>query len=102
LVRRRPDLPPFPYTTLFRSGDVEALDAQRRLGQVQGLLDLLQGPAAGGQVAGPLGAVPGQRLLGVLGHRLQQRLLVAALRDAQVDRKSTRLNSSHVKISYAV
>src|SRR5690606_39779027 len=37
-----------------------------------------------------------------LAHRLQQMLANRQVVQAQVDRKSTRLNSSHVKISYAV
>ena len=61
-------------------GDVVALDAQRHLVELEPYLDLLQGAVAGGQVAGALGLVERQRLLGVAGHRLLERLLVAALR----------------------
>src|SRR5262245_64521942 len=67
MLRRPPRSTLFPYTTLFRSGDVEAL--QR--GEVQRI-----------DVAA-LGELP------------QARALLA-------DRKSTRLNSSHLGISYAV
>ena len=65
--------------------DVEALDPQRRVGQLEGLLELLEGLAAGGEVAGPGHLVPGEGLLGVAADRLHQRPLVAALRDPQVD-----------------
>ena len=65
--------------------DVEALDPQRRVGQLEGVLELLEGLAAGGEVAGPGHLVPGEGLLGVAADRLHQRPLVAALRDPQVD-----------------
>ncbi len=64
-------------------GDVEALDAQGRTVEVQGLGDLLQGPGAGGEVGGALGLVQGQGLLGVAVDGLHQRPLVPALRNAQ-------------------
>src|SRR5690606_40504770 len=41
-------------------------------------------------------------LMGLLGLLLRQALLLHQLDAAVLDRKSTRLNSSHVKISYAV
>src|SRR5690606_42111505 len=92
----------FPSTTLFRSlllGPVgDQLDAERPLlllGLPAGLLDLL----------GDLGAhlVPDPAPLR-RGHRLEVELAVLDLdeRAVDLDRKSTRLNSSHVKISYAV
>src|SRR5690606_41056679 len=87
---RRPTL--FPYTTLFRSiapvrkktallGELAPIS--RQLTELA-LPDLLQ-------LFGPIKAGLIQRLL----HRL-------AGQAALLDRKSTRLNSSHVKISYAV
>ena len=66
-------------------GDVVALDAQRRLGQVERLLQLLQRHRPGRQVAGAAGLVQVQRLPGVARDRLEQRPLVAALRHPQVD-----------------
>src|SRR3712207_7093478 len=86
MIRRPPRSTLFPYTTLFRS----------------------QGHRPRGQVTGPLHAVPGEGLLGVALDGLHEAPLVAALwhpqRDprAAQDRKSTRLNSSHANISYAV
>ena len=65
---------------------VVALDPQRRVLQAEGVLDLAQRLAPGGQVAGPAGLVQGQSLGGVAGHRLEQRLLVAAPRHPQVHR----------------
>src|SRR3712207_7789566 len=82
MIRRPPRSTLFPYTTLFRSDPHPAHGAvavRRRPGDGRGQ------PAAPG--AGPLGA--GLAAAGVLaGHRQ--------------DRKSTRLNSSHANISYAV
>src|SRR2546430_8352517 len=77
MIRRPPRSTLFPYTTLFRSGDrLEALD-------------------------------DGQMGIGLRGNDprrgridLRPRAPVGASRG--VDRKSTRLNSSHSQISYAV
>src|SRR3989442_7217477 len=80
MIRRPPRSTLFPYTTLFRSQAVEyAEDASERA-----------------QLGGPslLGA-PSESLPG--GFRRE-----IARRPWQPDRKSTRLNSSHVRISYAV
>src|SRR5690349_23877419 len=82
MIRPPPRSTLFPYTTLFRSV-AQALPVPRpRAGPAVELLGVEQRhhrEAAGRGVDGPL-------------HR------VAGLRD----RKSTRLNSSHVEISYAV
>src|SRR5207249_11999208 len=75
----------FPYTTLFRSRrEADPDRAQARRQRVHRQERQSHRP--------PVGAAPGGR-----GHRLQ--------RDRPArrgDRKSTRLNSSHVSISYAV
>src|SRR3712207_7970524 len=79
MIRRPPRSTLFPYTTLFRSASVDgrqvALDERR---QPPG--DRAAGPAQR-QQCGPLQRHP---------HRTPS------------DRKSTRLNSSHANISYAV
>src|SRR5256885_11645495 len=75
MIRRPPRSTLFPYTTLFRSGGV----GDRAVGG--GLRRAA--PRAGG--------APGQRRRAPGGHR-----------PVGVDRKSTRLNSSHLVISYAV
>src|SRR5690606_40820746 len=89
LLRRPPPRPPlFPYTTLFRSvfgGQVRAARERVRRG-----VGCLVGRAVRG----------GPRVLCV--GRDGQVQVVAVLGVDEVDRKSTRLNSSHVKISYAV
>src|SRR5436309_9542087 len=80
MIRPPPMSTLFPYTTLFRSHDGRH-PAPRRAGS---------GPGDGGPGA-PFGTAPG-------GHHQTDHL--APYRTE--DRKSTRLNSSHVKISYAV
>src|SRR2546430_11836638 len=89
MIRRPPRSTLFPYTTLFRSLDrfprLMLGDAELRL--------LARMPADRGRVEQHLGALQrGQP--GSLGEPL--------IPANQQDRKSTRLNSSHSQISYAV
>src|SRR5438874_8582011 len=80
---RSPGTPPaFPYTTLFRSGSRVAPPA-----------------ASGREVVLRLGRGdrPSHRERGAV-----REVPAVAAPDAGVDRKSTRLNSSHVESSYAV
>src|SRR3712207_8142324 len=87
MIRRPPRSTLFPYTTLFRSAG-PGEDVVRGLGAD----DILEG----GDGADVLDGGPGMdSLLGGLGPDL-------LLGGADVDRKSTRLNSSHANISYAV
>src|SRR2546430_9272660 len=74
MIRRPPRSTLFPYTTLFRSASLMSLDPAARIAAVPV-------PLASGKVPMP-------------GH--PRHLTV------QEDRKSTRLNSSHSQISYAV
>src|SRR5262245_65544378 len=75
MIRRPPRSTLFPYTTLFRS-DLYRLGAELRFQRVRFLLAPVERPSHPGPVE---------------------------LRAAQLeDRKSTRLNSSHLGISYAV
>src|SRR3712207_8083930 len=91
MIRRPPRSTLFPYTTLFRSRlvgreAVAELDAPRHL--------------VGGQVAR---AVVDDLLGRALGQADDARHHHGpALRVGEEDRKSTRLNSSHANISYAV
>src|SRR5260221_3942281 len=89
MIRRPPRSTLFPYTTLFRS-EVVAQFGHRAL-SARNLSDLFQ--EATGLVVTTLG-LP----LSVV---LQRRADGSAL-DLRTDRKSTRLNSSHTVISYAV
>src|SRR5690349_21933338 len=86
MFRRPPTSPLFPYTTLFRS---ERLDGPRRKRRDEGD----QGEADHQRCRRR--RRPLRVALAVLGAALMIGL-------ALVDRKSTRLNSSHVEISYAV
>src|SRR5690606_40207686 len=90
LSRRPPRSPLFPYTTLFRSRSA-ALGLSQAW-QQRGLWD-----AAARVVEGALERTPDAPDL--LARRAQLKFLRG---DYEADRKSTRLNSSHVKISYAV
>src|SRR3712207_6957286 len=92
MIRRPPRSTLFPYTTLFRSAlpaETGAL-GQRFLHERRGVHEHLEFAA--------------QRLRHPAAERLQPRLdqfvIVVAL--GVEDRKSTRLNSSHANISYAV
>src|SRR5256884_2513494 len=99
MIRRPPRSPLFPYTTLFRSprrpddherclqGDPRARRREGR-GHRDRVGALLDAGEDGPQGAGPDGA---------LGERREQRAP-----EHVEDRKSTRLNSSHGYISYAV
>src|SRR5690349_24613407 len=85
-IRRPPRSTLFPYTTLFRSGMMECKKALTEAdGNEDQAVEILRkrGMASAGKKAGRVAAE------GAVGSYIQ-------------DRKSTRLNSSHVEISYAV
>src|SRR3989442_7271866 len=90
MIRRPPRSTLFPYTTLFRSG---------LLGTVMGIVNAFTGMAASGG-GGSLGAVSAGIAEALITTAFG--LIDAGRHGAQRDRKSTRLNSSHVRISYAV
>src|SRR5690606_39533238 len=101
MIRHKPESPLFPYTTLFRS---EELDKSRRLlgadldaGKISGSLDLL----AAIDVA-PARHPEAEDFEARAFGRIDRELAGLAVDGCLQDRKSTRLNSSHVKISYAV
>src|SRR3712207_7515163 len=88
MIRRPPRSTLFPYTTLFRSTFL--LEAGLDTGPVYGKVTEAIAPRdTAGDLLGRL-AVSGAALL------------VATLDGIAADRKSTRLNSSHANISYAV
>src|SRR3712207_7046111 len=86
MIRRPPRSTLFPCTTLFRSR------ARALSGEPSGLVALPLGAVSLGRLA----VLVAGRPVGLRRHPVQGRLL------AGVDRKSTRLNSSHANISYAV
>src|SRR5690349_23500104 len=83
MIRRPPRSTLFPYTTLFRSGGRHGRDLQHRA-------HLPAGPAPVREGGGADRLLERPRLVG-------ERVPLPG-----ADRKSTRLNSSHVEISYAV
>src|SRR5207253_5851904 len=92
--RPSPAPPRFPYTTLFRSRRVrDRGDRERRRCRERARRDLQSKPAVGRADAAPRGTDL-RRGRNCGGNRRDRR--------DDEDRKSTRLNSSHVAISYAV
>src|SRR5438034_7534456 len=85
MIRRPPRSTLFPYTTLFRSRRRAAEGAPAGEGVAGGSRRRARGPAR---------VDPGQARAGTAAARLDQ--------ERDRDRKSTRLNSSHTVISYAV
>src|SRR5256885_4280759 len=83
MIRRPPRSTLFPYTTLFRSLHGAGADQRQELGR---------------RIAGAGEPVPGDELVDPLQGLGGDARAVAQPRD----RKSTRLNSSHLVISYAV
>src|SRR3712207_8919997 len=81
MIRRPPRSTLFPYTTLFRSRDAEL---------ARGEVLVQVGHLSAGEARAPC----------VGGHPLRARRHERELR--RQDRKSTRLNSSHANLSYAV
>src|SRR3712207_9068635 len=102
MIRRPPRSTLFPYTTLFRSPLVGLVIVSHSARLADGVAELA------GQMAGPdarIVAVGGgpDGGLGTDADRIRDALLAAdAGAGVVVDRKSTRLNSSHANISYAV
>src|SRR5438045_6395836 len=98
MLPRPARLPLFPYTTLFRSKFVAGAIAECGEKKIPGAVLIPSGFAEVGNVAGQqeiveVGRKYGVRLMGpnIYGFYYTWR-----------DRKSTRLNSSHLGISYAV
>src|SRR5207253_10918316 len=87
ITRRQPRSTLFPYTTLFRSNPTAVADAAAAIGED----DLFTFIYTSGTTGPPKACM--------IRHR-NYYAMVDEVR--QVDRKSTRLNSSHVAISYAV
>src|SRR3712207_7483014 len=87
MIRRPPRSTLFPYTTLFRSEATRAVTSRGS-----------RSSAGGGTARAAAGAEGHVHVVQVVGGRAPA--VLHAL--PAVDRKSTRLNSSHANISYAV
>src|SRR5256885_8633400 len=83
MIRRPPRSTLFPYTTLFRSVHIDHADRAAILAAAD---DLCASPAAKREAD----------------RAIAQAGLQAFFEEHDADRKSTRLNSSHLVISYAV
>src|SRR3712207_6903959 len=91
MIRRPPRSTLFPYTTLFRSDAASAAVEQSR----RELDEFAAASYAQGSTVGSFSAY--------IGAKSPEDLLARAqMLEAVSDRKSTRLNSSHANISYAV
>src|SRR3712207_7058316 len=97
MIRRPPRSTLFPYTTLFRSR-VERRDRGDHADRLAQRVDEEVGPVGGQGLAADLVGQPGEEVQVVR----QPADLPLHLADELADRKSTRLNSSHANISYAV
>src|SRR3712207_8388581 len=96
MIRRPPRSTLFPYTTLFRSHRVEATLIVRAIQGVLGNRDefrLVVGRP--GRFGEPFHSARPQHIAFSVSHPVDVHLEL-------LDRKSTRLNSSHANISYAV
>src|SRR3712207_9282950 len=102
MIRRPPRSTLFPYTTLFRSR--QHAEVEPRVGQFEPerVLPVDAGPHG-------VSRLTVAELLEELEHHHQGQppwreagLALAGVQRAEIDRKSTRLNSSHANISYAV
>src|SRR2546429_4848456 len=94
MIRRPPRSTLFPYTTLFRS------NTGLKVAEMFNLKQTEMGKSALNYYY-PLGGAVGSRFISPCSTRVGERITFAAFEKAQ-DRKSTRLNSSHGYISYAV
>src|SRR5256885_3746206 len=96
MIRRPPISTLFPYTTLFRSGLIVLVVAQMRPANV------LQPILASVRDDSKHPGIETTAHLGEVLVRFDEAELQNVFRDIRTDRKSTRLNSSHLVISYAV
>src|SRR5205807_10612996 len=91
LIPRPPSSSLFPYTTLFRSSPGPAMAALRDVWPEAAGYNLLDESLSADYAA-----------LGAITPHIHERFLTLGRYAAAADRKSTRLNSSHLVISYAV
>src|SRR5207245_11554006 len=96
LLLRLPPTPPrstlFPYTTLFRSYNVSISDTSKRgegIARIEGFVVFVPGTRQGQNVR-------------IRVTQVSERFASVQVVQSSEDRKSTRLNSSHGSISYAV
>src|SRR3712207_7148355 len=93
MIRRPPRSTLFPYTTLFRSAWIRTESPTHDRAGVNLMMDLAEAEVREAPVR--IERIPGGQGLGDV-------LVLRAGPERDGDRKSTRLNSSHANISYAV
>src|SRR2546430_13067263 len=91
MIRRPPRSTLFPYTTLFRSLDLHLGHPVRLRGMDEGAAYVMVADQRVLELDARLLGEAQRHGVGRVGHR-----------EDAIDRKSTRLNSSHSQISYAV
>src|SRR3712207_8461763 len=94
MIRRPPRSTLFPYTTLFRSRLVGVM-------MVDDIVDVLE-EEADADIKALGGVKPDEELSDTVWEILKSRSTWLFVNLCMADRKSTRLNSSHANISYAV
>src|SRR2546429_8779039 len=102
MIRRPPRSTLFPYTTLFRSTHPDLDRVRRRRSGVEALNAVVLALEVHRALAAPAVAQDRDRLLERVDALLRAERPPAHRLDPLPDRKSTRLNSSHGYISYAV
>src|SRR3712207_9102194 len=102
MIRRPPRSTLFPYTTLFRSADLELPELRLALLVEQLVVRHDQVGVRGRAQAAQVDAPPTQLVDLRREHDRVHDHPVADRAQLPGDRKSTRLNSSHANISYAV
>src|SRR3712207_9042748 len=102
MIRRPPRSTLFPYTTLFRSDGVRVRELARRrfAGGLPGAHRLARGRDQGAALVGEAQRAHRRGRQDVDG--ADGLAVLVPEGDGAADRKSTRLNSSHANISYAV
>src|SRR3712207_8182191 len=101
MIRRPPKSTLFPYTTLFVSRAGARPAARGGPDPAAGGAHAQGGTALAAEPAGPPALTPYPRMMLIV-TASPGRPILAGLAGARGDRKSTRLNSSHANISYAV
>src|SRR3712207_8931749 len=99
MIRRPPRSTLFPYTTLFRSVHQQVVDGLVHLVRVEAEPHRQRALRVEVDEEHPASELRERRTQVDRGGRLADAALLVAHRE---DRKSTRLNSSHANISYAV
>src|SRR3712207_8830279 len=99
MVRRPPRATLFPYTTLFRSGQLNLMTSGGAVSHAEEATGHYRGTLEGVQL---WVALPEETRHGPAAFEHHATLPQGEVDGAAADRKSTRLNSSHANISYAV